>query len=87
MYEYISEHSIFFPSKKKQNLKKKKKKKKVSLRWIVQYLHMVSQKEKYNNAHMYLYTCIEEWALFVIFQNHKTFYFAFGSKMVLCRTQ
>ena len=28
---------------------------------------------------------MEEWALFVFFQNHKTFYFAFGSKMVLCR--
>ena len=37
--------------------------------------------------HIYicLYTCIEEWALFVFFQSHKTFYFAFGSKMVFTK--
>ena len=30
---------------------------------------MNSQKEKDNNAHTCLYTCIEEWTLFVLFQS------------------
>ena len=48
---------------------------------------MDSQKEKDNNAHIYicLYTCIEEWALFVFFQNHKTFFLFLWLKNSFCR--